>query len=56
MTSWEREDPSRVVVIAHGYGEHIGRYDHVAEAFAARGASVFGLDTWAMAARRASGR
>jgi alpha-beta hydrolase superfamily lysophospholipase len=31
-------------VIAHGYGEHIGRYGHVAEAFAARGASVYGLD------------
>lgn len=44
VTSWEREDPSRVVVIAHGYGEHIGRYDHVAEAFTARGASVYGLD------------
>ena len=42
--AWERDDPSHVVVIAHGYGEHIGRYEHVAEAFREDGASVFGLD------------
>jgi alpha-beta hydrolase superfamily lysophospholipase len=42
--AWEREDPSHVVVLSHGYGEHIGRYDHVAEAFVANGASVYGLD------------
>ena len=28
------------VVIVHGYGEHLGRYDHVAEAFLARGHAV----------------
>jgi alpha-beta hydrolase superfamily lysophospholipase len=33
-----------VVVIAHGYGEHIGRYEHVAAAFGERGAAVYGLD------------
>ena len=44
VTSSEREDPSRLVVIAHGYGEHIGRYDHVAAAFTSRGATVYGLD------------
>jgi alpha-beta hydrolase superfamily lysophospholipase len=44
VRSWEREDPSHLVVIAHGYGEHIGRYDHVAGAFVANGASVHGLD------------
>jgi alpha-beta hydrolase superfamily lysophospholipase len=31
-------------VLVHGYGEHIGRYDHVAEALIANGAAVFGLD------------
>ena len=41
---WERDEPTRVVVISHGYGEHIGRYDHVAAALAERGAAVYGLD------------
>jgi len=44
VRTWERADPSHLVVIAHGYGEHIGRYDHVADAFAERGAAVYGLD------------
>ena len=44
MRAWEREDPSHLVVLVHGYGEHIGRYDHVAEAFGERGAAVCGLD------------
>ncbi len=42
--TWERDAPSHVVVIAHGYGEHIGRYDHVAAALGERGAVVYGLD------------
>ena len=42
--AWAREDPSHVVVIAHGYGEHIGRYDHVAAALGDAGAAVYGLD------------
>lgn len=42
--TWSREDPTHVVVIAHGYGEHIGRYDHVAEALGGGGAAVYGLD------------
>src|SRR3954468_18207250 len=44
VRTWERNDPTHVVVIAHGYGEHIGRYDHVAEALGEGGASVYGLD------------
>lgn len=42
--AWAREDPTHIVVIAHGYGEHIGRYDHVAAAFGDAGAVVYGLD------------
>jgi alpha-beta hydrolase superfamily lysophospholipase len=42
--TWEHDAPTRVVVIAHGYGEHIGRYDDVAAAFGERGAVVHGLD------------
>jgi alpha-beta hydrolase superfamily lysophospholipase len=37
-------DPDRIVVLAHGYGEHIGRYDHVAAALVDRGAVVLGPD------------
>src|SRR3954453_21683888 len=41
---WPAEDPARLVVLVHGYGEHIGRYEHVAEALAARGSAVVGPD------------
>src|SRR3954469_24939288 len=44
VRAWERDDPSHLVVIAHGYGEHIGRYEHVGEYFRENGASVYGLD------------
>lgn len=43
VCSWQ--NPGRcVVVIAHGYGEHIGRYEHVAQRLVAAGASVWGPD------------
>src|SRR3712207_8976792 len=41
---WPAADPARLVVLVHGYGEHIGRYEHVARALAARGATVVGPD------------
>jgi alpha-beta hydrolase superfamily lysophospholipase len=41
---WLAVDPARIVVLVHGYGEHIGRYQHVAEALVARGATVVGPD------------
>jgi alpha-beta hydrolase superfamily lysophospholipase len=41
---WRRPDPARTVVLAHGYGEHIGRYEHVADALVRRGAAVYGPD------------
>jgi alpha-beta hydrolase superfamily lysophospholipase len=45
VREWEPAgEPTHVVVIAHGYGEHIGRYDHVAAAFTAGGAVVAGAD------------
>ncbi len=44
-TSWAGEnDPTHVAVLVHGYGEHIGRYNHVAAALVASGAAVYGLD------------
>ena len=41
---WPHPAPRRIVILAHGYGEHIGRYQHVAEAFVDRGAVVAGPD------------
>jgi alpha-beta hydrolase superfamily lysophospholipase len=37
-------DPRSVVVIAHGAGEHSGRYQHVADALVAAGHIVYALD------------
>jgi alpha-beta hydrolase superfamily lysophospholipase len=41
---WRSDQPKRLVVLVHGYGEHIGRYEHVAQALAARGSTVVGPD------------
>jgi acylglycerol lipase len=37
-------DPRAVVVIAHGAGEHIGRYEHVAVRLVSERYAVYGLD------------
>ena len=42
---WTPPAPVRgVVVLAHGYGEHARRYDHVAERFGAAGLATYALD------------
>lgn len=41
---WDDTSPHRIVLIAHGYGEHSGRYGHVADALVARGATVWSPD------------
>ncbi len=42
---WEPDGPPRfVVVISHGAGEYVGRYDHVATMLQLEGALVFGPD------------
>ena len=41
---WPNETADRVALIAHGYGEHIGRYEHVADRLVADGAVVYGPD------------
>lgn len=42
---WEPElAPRAVVCLVHGYGEHIGRYEHVARAFTEAGYVLFGFD------------
>ncbi len=37
-------DPSYVALLCHGYGEHLGRYDHVAARLTADGAAVYAQD------------
>lgn len=40
----EPPEPTWLAVLVHGYGEHIGRYDHVARYLCERGAVVYGPD------------
>jgi alpha-beta hydrolase superfamily lysophospholipase len=44
VRTWSREDPDRLVVLVHGYGEHVDRYDHVARTLLDRGATVVAPD------------
>lgn len=41
---WEGESAHRIVLLAHGYGEHSGRYGHVAGALVAGGGTVWSPD------------
>jgi alpha-beta hydrolase superfamily lysophospholipase len=41
---WDAPEPQFVGLIAHGYGEHAGRYAHVAERLVAEGAAVYAPD------------
>ncbi|AKJ07097.1 alpha-beta hydrolase superfamily lysophospholipase [Archangium gephyra] len=38
------QTPTHLVVIAHGYGEHLGRYEAVADALVRNGAGVYAVD------------
>lgn len=43
--SWNGSgEPTHVVVISHGYGEHIGRYERLADALVGNGAAVYAVD------------
>lgn len=44
VRDWANPGARYVAVLVHGYGEHIGRYDHVADALVASGATVCGPD------------
>ena len=44
VTPWGTETPRFVVVLAHGYGEHAGRYEHVASTLTGLGATVYAPD------------
>jgi alpha-beta hydrolase superfamily lysophospholipase len=41
---WKPEAPKAVVVLVHGHGEHVNRYNHVAEAFTQAGYAMQGSD------------
>ncbi|MDJ0753335.1 MAG: alpha/beta hydrolase [Ardenticatenaceae bacterium] len=41
---WPVDSPKGLVCLVHGYGEHIGRYDHVATAFNKAGLTVTAYD------------
>lgn len=45
-TTWEdpATPPEHVVLLAHGYGEHAGRYQHVADAMVGAGGVVHAVD------------
>jgi alpha-beta hydrolase superfamily lysophospholipase len=42
--TWANPDARYVALLCHGYGEHIGRYEHVADALVEHGAVVHGVD------------
>ena len=44
VSVWQNPQARHVVILAHGYGEHLGRYEHVAEFLIQRGAEVAGPD------------
>ena len=44
VREWPHDRPRYLVVMVHGYGEHIGRYEYVADALVRHGAAVYGLD------------
>ena len=44
MYVWPNPDARHIVILAHGYGEHLGRYAHVAGFLIGRGAVVAGPD------------
>ena len=43
-TSLPDANPKAVVVLVHGYGEHMGRYAHVVEVLVKRGYAVYTID------------
>ncbi|SKB84223.1 alpha/beta hydrolase [Sphingopyxis flava] len=47
VTHWlPAEAPKAVVLLAHGYAEHAGRYAHVAERLTDAGYAIYAVDHW----------
>jgi hypothetical protein len=51
---WPRERPRYVALLVHGYGEHIGRYEYVADVLHAMARPCSAPTTWGTGSRRAS--
>ncbi|GEL26863.1 lysophospholipase [Pseudonocardia sulfidoxydans NBRC 16205] len=43
-TRWMETEPTRIVVLVHGYGEHIGRYTNMARELVSNEIVVYGMD------------
>ncbi|PAL21270.1 alpha/beta hydrolase [Sphingopyxis sp. GW247-27LB] len=47
VTRWLPEgSPKAIVLLAHGYAEHAGRYEHVAQRLTDAGYAVYAIDHW----------
>jgi alpha-beta hydrolase superfamily lysophospholipase len=44
VREWPNARPRYVVLVVHGYGEHVGRYEELAGVLVGHGAAVFGPD------------
>jgi alpha-beta hydrolase superfamily lysophospholipase len=44
VREWRHERPRYLALVVHGYGEHVGRYEELAEVLVNHGAAVFGPD------------
>ena len=44
VRNWTNDEATFTVVLIHGYGEHAGRYEHVADALVGIGATVYAPD------------
>ena len=45
IKEWEVQQPKALICIIHGFGEHINRYNHIAEFFNQHSYAVAGMDT-----------
>jgi len=41
VREWPNARPRYVAILVHGYGEHLGRYEHVADTLVRHGAAVY---------------
>ncbi|MFI9588976.1 lysophospholipase [Nonomuraea sp. NPDC052265] len=44
VREWPHDRPRYLALLVHGYGEHIGRYEYVADRLVRHGAAVYGPD------------
>ncbi len=42
--TWQAAEPRYIALLAHGYGEHLGRYEYVAQTITVDGGTVYAVD------------